>query len=84
VVSSSNVGTGDGATLTCARRYNAMPTQAKNVFDGMDKKNRDIAKGIQDDADKNAKSDASARPLGMGLVVGGAVVAAIVGVTVAL
>jgi hypothetical protein len=61
-----------------------MPTQAKNVFDDMDKKNREIAKGIQDDANKNAKSDGAARPAGMGLFVSGAVVAAIVGATIVL
>jgi hypothetical protein len=57
-----------------------MPTEAKTVFDGMDKKTNEIKKSIQDDANK---SDA-VRPLGMGVAVGGALVAAVAGVLVVL
>jgi hypothetical protein len=61
-----------------------MPTQAKKVFDDMDKKNKEIAKGIQDDANKNGAANDAARPVGMGLYMGSALVAAIVGATVVL
>tara|TARA_R110002003_G_scaffold107_6_gene8990 strand:- start:27921 stop:28094 length:174 start_codon:yes stop_codon:yes gene_type:complete len=57
-----------------------MPTEAKTIFDGMDKKTSEIKKSIQDDANK---SDA-VRPLGMGGALGGALVAAVAGVLAGL
>ena len=63
------------------RRYNAMPTEAKNVFDGMDKKNKEIQKSIQDDANK---ANGASRPAGLSLYVGGALVAIVAGVAVIL
>ncbi|KAH7389818.1 hypothetical protein BKA66DRAFT_459862 [Pyrenochaeta sp. MPI-SDFR-AT-0127] len=61
--------------------YNAMPTEAKNVFDGMKKKNEEIQASVQ--ASANKANDA-ARPVGMGLSLGGALVAIVAGAAVAL
>lgn len=58
-----------------------MPTEAKNVFDGMKKKNEEVQASIQ--ASANKANDAS-RPEGMGLYLGGAFVAMVAGVAGAL
>ncbi|KAF1844193.1 uncharacterized protein K460DRAFT_397331 [Cucurbitaria berberidis CBS 394.84] len=61
--------------------YNAIPTEAKTVFDGMNKKKEEIQASVL--ADQNTSSEA-ARPLGRGLYLGGAITAVIAGLVVVL
>lgn len=58
-----------------------MPTEAKKVFDAMDKKREDIQASIQADANKQ---NSATRPVGMGMYLGGAFVAVVAGAVVAL
>ncbi|OAL44310.1 hypothetical protein IQ07DRAFT_605085 [Pyrenochaeta sp. DS3sAY3a] len=62
--------------------YAAMPTEAKKVFDDMDKKREDIQASIQ--ADANKKNDAARPGAGLSMYVGAAFAAAVAGVVAAL
>lgn len=59
-----------------------MPTEAKKVFDDMDKKREEIQASIQ--ADANKKNDAARPVVGMSMYLGAAFAATVAGVVAAL
>lgn len=70
-----------GLLMVSNRRMSATPTEAQAVFEGIEKKNEEIQKSIQDPVDKE---NGASRSVDMSLYAGGALVALIIVGAVAL